>query len=111
MVYQDFVSFMSAEVLPKRAANPNHIRLDGRRTGGNRDSAGEFVHHSRRWVVHADTHHEPLEIAFTSAMEGDDPFIEEETEKGRSLCLRDDLRAQQSTRPKHLYIYLVSEDL
>ena len=56
MVYDDFLSFMRAEVLPRRAANPDHIRLDGATTGGSRDVVGRFRHNDLAWVVHADRH-------------------------------------------------------
>jgi hypothetical protein len=55
-MYDDFISFMQAEVLPRQAANPDHVRLDGDTTGGNRESAGTFSHDGSDWVVHADTH-------------------------------------------------------
>jgi hypothetical protein len=104
---QDFRSFMQIVVLPSKAAQPTAIRLDGARTGGNRTVAGTFRHHGTLWKVHADTHYEPLEIAYKAALEGQDPFVEGRTSSGKCLALRADLRASQRSRPKYLYIYEV----
>jgi hypothetical protein len=105
MVHDDFVSFMRAEVLPRREANPDHIRLDGASSGGTRDVAGRFRHNGLAWVVHADTHYEPLLIALTAAEAGKDPFVEEDTERGRCLSLTPELRTRQRSPHKYLYIY------
>ena len=112
MVNEDFLSFMRSVVLPRRSKYPSHIRLDGARTGGNRDAAGHFNHHGRTWVVHADTHFEPLLIAFDAAKKGTDPFVEEGTmsPRGRCLVLTSQLRARQKSRHKYLYIYSWSDD-
>jgi hypothetical protein len=100
----NFLSFMRAEVLPRRAAKPDHIRLDGATTGGSRDVAGRFRHHGLVWVVHEDTHYEPLMIAYAAAEAGADPFVEEDTERGRCLTLTAELRARQQSPHKYLYI-------
>ncbi len=109
MVYDDFLSFMRAVVLPRQAANPDHIRLDGAKTGGNLEVAGRFRHRGRIWVVHADTHYEPLLLAQRAAEEGADPFVEEDTPRGRCLSLTAALRARQESPHKYLYIYSWSE--
>ena len=108
-MHNDFLSFMHAEVLPRQAANPDHIRLDGATSGGNREIAGRFQHHGFDWIVHADTHYEPLTLAFTAAKNGADPFVEEDTANGRCLVLKPELRAQQRSEHKHLYIYSWSQ--
>jgi hypothetical protein len=105
VVYDDFLSFMRAEVLPRQAANPDHIRLDGATTGGSRDVAGRFHHNGAVWVVHADTHYEPLMLACAAAEDGVDPFVEEDTARGRCLALSPDLRARQRSPHKYLYLY------
>lgn len=105
MVHDDFGSFMRAEVLPRQTANPEHIRLDGATTGSSRDVVGRFRHNSLDWVVHADTHYEPLMIAYSAAENGEDPFVEEDTPKGRCLSLTPELRARQRSPHKYLYIY------
>ena len=105
MVYDDFLSFVRVEVLPRRAANPDHIRLDGATTGGSRDVAGRFRHNDLGWVVHADTHYEPLLLAHAAAEAGADPFVEEDTARGRCLALAPAVRALQKSPHKHLYIY------
>src|SRR5437870_1460147 len=84
--HQDFVSFMQSVVLPRKAANPDHLRLDGRRSGGNRDVVGIFCHHEKTWRVNADTHYETLDLAYWTALEGREPFVEEAT-KGGGECL------------------------
>jgi hypothetical protein len=106
LAYDDFLSFMRRVVLPRKAANPDHIRLDGARTGGNLEKAGEFAHRGYVWNVYADTHYEPLLIAYSAAEGGNDLFIEEETSGGRSWALTPELKARQRTRPKHMYIYV-----
>jgi hypothetical protein len=105
VAYPDFVSFVREVVLSARAAAPNDIRLDGQRTGGNRDSVGKFAHQGKLWTVHADSHYAPLDIAYQAALSGRDPFIEQATQNGTCLVLVDELRAMQKTTPKHLYIY------
>lgn len=105
MVYDDFLGFMRSVVLPGKAANPSHVRLDGARSGGSREVAGQFRHRGKAWVVHADTHYEPLMLAYAAAKRGSDPFVEEDTKRGRCLVLTDELRAHQRSRHKYLYIY------
>ena len=106
MTHQSFVDFMESTVVPARAANPTHRRLDGQSSGGNRAVFGEFRHRGKRWKVHADTHYEPLLVAYNAAKEGADPFVESSTQSGLSLDLTDDLRAKLSEqRYKYVYIY------
>ncbi len=105
MIYNDYVSFMKAVVLPRKSARPDDIRLDGHRTGGSREVVGKFKHADKVWKVHADTHYEPLYLALTAASKGEDPFIEEATKRGRCLSLSSGLRTAQTTSFKHLYIY------
>jgi len=101
-----FVSFMEAVVLPAHAASPSDKRLDGWRTGGNFAVFGEFQYGTRHWKVHADTHYEPLMLAYEAAKSGADPFVEVPTKRGSSLDLTADLRVRLSEpRFKYLYIY------
>src|SRR5262249_53650896 len=86
-------------------ANPDHIRLDGERTGGSLEVAGRFRHQGRVWVVHADTHYRPLMLAYAASEQGADPFVEEDTPRGQCLALTTELRAQQQSPHKHLHIY------
>jgi hypothetical protein len=105
-MYQSFASFVEAVVLPGRAENPAHRRLDGQSTGGNFAVAGEFRHRGRSWKVHADTHYEPLLVAYEAAKSGADPFVEVPTKRGTSLDLTDELRRELSEpRFKYIYIY------
>jgi hypothetical protein len=105
VIYADFLSFMRSVVLPRQSTNPDHIRFDGAQTGGNREAAGHFRHGGQIWVVHADTHYEPLMLAHAAAEDGADPFIEEDTPCGRCLSLTAELRARQKSPHKYLYIY------
>ena len=108
MTYASFIAFMESVVIPKKAANPNDIRLDGETSGGNRTVAGMFQHHNKVWKVHADTRYEPLMLAYNSIKEGkaDDPFMEEPTRNGNSLILTNSVRGlMKKPRFKHLYIY------
>ena len=108
-VHQSFRSFMEAVVLPMRGANPSHRRLDGQVAGGNREVVGIFRYGGRVWKVHADTHYEPLLIAYNALTSGtDDPFVEESTRRGLCLDLLPELRARRrDPRRKYLYIYEV----
>jgi hypothetical protein len=96
---------MRQVILPRRFANPNHIRLDGALTGGSWEKVGEFQHHGLIWTVHADSHYEPLLLAYSAAEKGQDPFIEEDTPRGRSLALTPELKVLHKSRHKYLYIY------
>jgi hypothetical protein len=105
-LHPTFNGFMEKVVLPARALNPAHRRLDGEQTGGNWDVTGVFKHHGRQWKVHADTHYEPMLVAYGACKAGLDPFVEEPIKNGMSLNLTDDLRQKLSTpRFKYIYIY------
>ena len=109
MTCQTFIDFVEAVVLPARAANPTHRRLDGQHTGGNWDVAGEFHHRGRRWRVHGDSHFEPLLVAYEAAKTGVDPFVERPTKTGLSLDLTAEFRARRAEpRFKYLYVYEVT---
>jgi hypothetical protein len=56
-----------------------------------------------------DTHYEPLMLALSTAEAGADPFMEEDTPRGRCLALTSELRARQRSPHKRLYIYSWSE--
>jgi len=105
-VFDSFAEFVRREVLPRRVVHPDHARLDGRTAGGNWDVAGRFVHDGRVWTVHADSHYEPLLLAFEAAEAGENPFVESETNRGKRLDLALHLQARRGTRHRHLYIYV-----
>jgi hypothetical protein len=106
-VYATFEAFVEGLVLPARSLNPSHRRLDGQQGVGNRHDFGSFNHQGRAWKVHADTHYEPLLLAYKSWKEGSDPFVEVPTRTGRgsTLELTQALRQQYDSPHKHLYIY------
>jgi hypothetical protein len=80
----------------------------GATTGGNPRPFGWFRHNKQTWVVHLDTHYEPLRIARDDAVAGNDPFVEKRTDKGRlHLVLTPALQARQQTQYQYLYIYAV----
>jgi len=108
-MYNDFIEFMEAVVLPRHSANPDAIRLDGALTGGNFDEAGRFRHHDREWGVAEDSHYEPLKIALAAAESGIDPFVEEPTKTGLRLDLAPELQAKYSLPHRHMYIYSKSK--
>lgn len=113
MIHDDFVGFVKSVVLPNRNSNPSHVRLDGNSTGGNREIAGMFRHQGKIWKVHADTHYEPLILAYEFILEnkGKDPFLENPTGTGIGICLvlKDSIQHLSSKpRFKYLYIYEVS---
>ena len=103
--YPTFAAFMEAIVLPGAEANPAHKRLDGAISGGNRDVAGRFWRDGIRWKVHADSHYEPLLMAYGYEQEGGEPFAYAKTKRGRSLVLIDRLQARRKSGHGHLYIY------
>ena len=111
LIYDGFLELMESALLADRAANPTHVRLDGAQTGGNWEVAGRFRHHGKVWKVHADTHYEPLMIAYNAVKKNNsfDPFVEQPTQHGKCLVLKDPLHHSKSVpRFKHIYIY---EDL
>jgi hypothetical protein len=104
--HQSFRSFMENVVLPMRAANPSHRRLDGQVSGGNWEVVGLFRQNGKVWKVHADTHYEPLLIAHEAQKGGvDNPFVEQSTRQGRCLDLLPELRAKRR-EPQHKYLYI-----
>ncbi|WPL17371.1 hypothetical protein Thiowin_02378 [Thiorhodovibrio winogradskyi] len=105
-----FAYFMEQVVLPQKAANPTHMRLDGQTSGGNREPAGFFQHQGKIWRVHADSHYEPLMLAYRNFQKNpdEDPFIATATGSGQRRCLvlKPELQQQlPQPRFKHLYIY------
>lgn len=101
-----FAEFMEQRVLPHREAHPEWKRLDGADTGGNWEIFGRFLRAGARWKVHADSHFEPLLIAYDALRAGDaDPFVESATTRGLRLDLRDDLAQRVKSGFRHLYIY------
>ncbi len=96
---------MTSTVVPQREEHPGDLRLDGARTGGRLEPAGYFRYRDRTWVVHLDTHYEPLLLAYGAMQAGDDPFVERETQSGRCLELRPELQARLNSPHKYLYIY------
>ena len=112
MNHGSFAAFMEHVVLPRQAADPAQIRLDGQASGGNREPAGFFWHQGKLWRVHADSHFEPLILAYGALKEKptEDPFIATATGSGYRHCLvlTSELQKQlRQPRFKHLYIYEV----
>lgn len=104
--FSSFAAFVEAVVLPLRAEHPTYRRLDGWPSGGNWEVAGRFRYADSLWTVHADTHFEPLLLAYEAARNGDDPFLVEPTKKGRSLNVQPALRARMANpRFKYIYVY------
>ena len=104
--FASFVELVEQRVLPHRDAHPDWHRLDGAQTGGNWEVFGRFMRGGARWKVHADSHFEPLLIAYEAVRaEGGDPFIEAPTTRGLRLDLREDLAQQVTSGFRHLYIY------
>lgn len=105
MIYNSFIEFMKLAVIPLQKKHPNWIRLDGRKSGGSRNSAGRFWHEGFAWTVHEDSHFATLELAYAAAKNGDDYFVEGDTDRGMCLDLTPELRKKYQPRFKHLYIY------
>lgn len=104
--FPNFAAFVEAVVLPLRAEHPTRRRLDGWPSGGNWEVAGRFRHADSLWTVHADTHFEPLLLAYEASQHGEDPFLVEPTKRGRSLNIQPALRARMTNpRLKYIYVY------
>lgn len=103
--YPSFAAFIERAVVPTAEVNPDHQRLDGRTEGGNREVFGRFWRDGIRWKVHADSHYQPLLMAYGYEQEGEEPFAHRKTNNGRSLVLIDRLQAARETQHRHLYIY------
>jgi hypothetical protein len=113
-VYENFVAFVEAEVLPRLLQNPQHARLDGwTESKGNWTVIALFRHDGHVWRVHADSHYEPLILAYYGVkFRHESPtFVRTETDKdGVRLDLSPELGALRPTRranARYLYIYQV----
>jgi hypothetical protein len=107
-VHEDFLSIMENCVLPRKKKHPNDMRLDGELSGskGTQVAFGFFRHRGRKWKVDMDTRYEPLMLAYSDAVTGKDPFVEETTNGGgKKLILTHELFAQMKSRFRYLYIY------
>jgi hypothetical protein len=102
---EDFVRLIRSAVIPLRDANPTWTRLDGRASGGSRNTFAKFEYLGKGWAIHEDTHFEPLMLAYESAVTGVDPFIIADTDRGQRLELNPDLASQRAGLPRYLYIY------
>jgi hypothetical protein len=104
--FPTFAAFVEAVVLPLKSEHPTRRRLDGWPSGGNWEVAGRFWYADALWTVHADTHFEPLLLAYEAASRGEDPFLVEPTDTRRSLNITPSLRARMTNpRFKHIYVY------
>jgi hypothetical protein len=108
--YDSFVEFMEAVVIPRRPANPDDIRLDGREHWeSNPENAGYFHHLGKEWTVRGNTRYEPLMLAYDAIMKGEtsSPFEEERNKEGNlCLILLDNIRLRKACPDvKHMYIY------
>ncbi len=105
MIHGSFKAWVVAEVLPLHQEHPEWVRLDGQASGGNRSVAGQFRHLDRDWVVHADTHFEPVLRAYRAitAQGVDDPFAVDRARVGDCLELRPELGG--ASWPKYFYVY------
>ena len=104
--FGSFVELMEARVLPHRDAHPDWKRLDGAESGGNWEIFGRFMRAGARWKLHADSHLEPLLIAYDAVQTGEaDPFVEVPTNRGIRLDLKDYLATRVKSGFRHMYIY------
>jgi hypothetical protein len=104
--FPSFAAFLEAVVLPLKAEHPTRSRLDGWPSGGNWEVTGRFWYANALWTVHADTHFEPLLLAYEASRRGQDPFVVEPTKTRRSLNIKASLRARMANpRFKYIYVY------
>lgn len=101
-VYDSFTSLFEYKIKQFIKENPDWIRLDGAKSGGNREIFCKFKYNNKIWKINSDTHIEKLKIIYNSLITGKDPFIENYTKKNNLLTLE----LKGNTGFKHLYIYL-----
>lgn len=97
---------MESAVLPQHAANPKHIRLDGKRTGPNGKVTFRFRHYGKVWKINFDTDYAPLEEAYKHVLKDEtcDRFVEEPTEKRNGESKGTRLKLEQGST--NMFIYL-----
>jgi len=94
-------------VLPQQAHNPTHISLDGRRTGPHGSAAFRFKRHGNVWKINADTHYDPLKLAYDSIANDSsyDPFVEMPTRETKGISHGICLKLKQGS--ENMFIYLM----
>ena len=107
---QTFEKFMEREVLPQLLRDPSKKRLDGRDTGGNREVFGIFTHELEDWHVNADSHFEPLILAYYAAKYAPPgvPAFDRVPAEGpaQRLALSKELQnTMRRDRPQYFYAY------
>lgn len=113
VAYDDFEQFALA-VRAHHRLHPDHVRLNGEPTGGDRNAWCYFWHRNRRWKVDADTHIAPILAAYTYFVcnAGADPFrLDESPARTRDSLVvvrevRDELIRQDSRYRRHNYHYI-----
>ncbi len=108
MQHETLIEFVEQNLIPKKRVNPDHIRLDGKHSGGNRTVMGLFSHNGKSWKVHGDSSYEPLFLAYEFIKNKNiDPFVENVTRNGICLVLKQNIQQlKEKPRFKHLYIYV-----
>lgn len=105
-VADSFAAFYEEKVLPHRDANPDWKRLDGATSGSNADVFGAFRYKGAGYRVRADTHFEPMLVAYEAVQAGEEePFTEAPTKTGERLDLKPELAGRVKGRNRHLYAY------
>ena len=105
MIHPSFDAWVKDFVVPLKQSHPAWQRLDGLVGGGNRTVVSKFRHAGRVWVVHGDSHFEPIfraHAAVTSGMLAD-PFEIKPAKARDTLDLSSALPGRN--RPKHFYAY------
>ena len=106
--YPNFLAFMREAVLPLKDSHPEWLRLDGKLTGGSRETFARFIHDGHVWEVREDTHIEPLKIALDAAESGKEPFLQEPTSRSSTrqcLVLKPEIDTRKKRKPRLHYIY------
>ncbi|QTE36104.1 hypothetical protein J3L18_23670 [Mucilaginibacter gossypii] len=98
-----FIDFFEEAVVPYKERHKEHIRLDGRTSGGNRKAFGHFYYQDKYWKVDSDTWIEKLDIAFNELQKGVDPFRIMKTRNSKNECLI--ITGQKGA--KHFYVYAI----
>ncbi len=101
-IYNSYVELYENLVLPLIKENPNWKRVDGAKTGGNREIFGKFIYENELWKIHSDTHIEKLTKAYELFIIGENPFVKTLTKDNKPT-----LEIKNDVGFKYIYIYKI----
>lgn len=101
--FESYQEFYKNAVIKLKKEHPDYLRLDGCKSGSNRNPFAYFIYQDQCWKVDADTWIEKLEIAAKLFDSGEDPFLIKSTRGQKNQCLT--IQGQAEYRKK-FYVYL-----